>query len=397
MGRPYSLFDPGRAAEAFFLIPSSPGSDFTAAANEVLSRFESALSETGSSPAQAMMTRIYLRGGSRAREALHATDLFRKVSGGPVSIVGQDPLEGGPIALFSQHVVPAERFPADEVPAGKGAGPRPLGAGNASAPAGAFLQGNYGHLWLARSGCEDAGNVSAQTTACLGAWKRDLAAFGMDWAEHVLRTWFFIDDIDGNYAGMVKARLDFFSEHGLTPDRRYPASTGIGACWAGAGTGPGAGLGAELMAIKGLSEAQVRAMRDERNMPAAMSYGVSFERGIAVRYGDRLHCHVSGTASIGPQGGILHPGNAARQTEQALKNVENLLGAEGLGLSHLAYLLAYVRDPASAPRVRATLDRCLPATVPSLILEGAVCRPGWLVEVEGMALKAEPGPFRDFP
>ena len=380
----YSLFSPGGAAEAFFLVSSSPGSDLPEAAEEVLARLESAVAEAGSSLAHAMMTRVYLRGGKRAREALYGTRLYREISRGAVSIVGQDPLESGPIALFSQHVF---SIPDD-------ARVTPLGAAAGSAPVGVHLRGNYSHLWLSQPPLvPEEEDIEARTTGCLESWQQALDAYGMNWAEHVLRTWLFIDDIDRNYLGMVQSRLEFFLEQGLTPHHRFPASTGIGA----GGTGEAPGLTAEMLASRGLSEGQIQAMRDENHMPPAMSYGVSFERGIKAVFGDRIHCHISGTASIGRQGEILHPGDLGRQTEQALENVKSLLATEGLALPHLAYLLVYLRDAASAPRVRELLNRALPGNVPSLILEGAVCRPGWLVEVEGVAIKAHPGPFKNFP
>lgn len=380
----YSHFSPGGAAEAFFLVSSSPGSDFSGAAEEVLARLESAVAAAGSSLANAMMTRVYLRGGKRAREALYGTRLYREISRGAVSIVGQDPLESGPIALFSRHVFSAHA----------GARMTPLGGVAGSAPVGAHLRGNYSHLWLAQPPLiPEEEDIEVRTTGCLEAWQRVLDACGMNWAEHVLRTWFFIDDIDRNYLGMVGSRLEFFLEQGLTPHHRFPASTGIGA----RGTGEDPGLTAELLAGKGFSEGQIRVMRDENHMPPAMSYGVSFERGITAVFGDRIHCHISGTASIGRRGEILHPGDLVRQTEQALENVGGLLATEGLALPDLAYLLVYLRDAASAPQVSAVLKRGLPGNVPSLILEGAVCRPGWLVEIEGLAIKAQPGPFKNFP
>ena len=38
---------------------------------------------------------------------------------------------------------------------------------------------------------------------------------------------FIIENIDGNYKGVVEARREFFAEHGLTPDTHFIASTGI--------------------------------------------------------------------------------------------------------------------------------------------------------------------------
>ena len=53
--------------------------------------------------------------------------------------------------------------------------------------------------------------------------------------------------------------------------------------------------------------------------------------------------------------------------------------------SKVTYLLVYLRDPADYTRVDAYLRQHY-ADLPTLIVQGAVCRPAWLIEVEGVAV-----------
>ncbi len=49
------------------------------------------------------------------------------------------------------------------------------------------------------------------------------------------------------------------------------------------------------------------------------------------------------------------------------------------------YLIAYLRDPADFARVDAHLRNRFPG-LPIILVQGAVCRPAWLVEIEGVAI-----------
>lgn len=81
-------------------------------------------------------------------------------------------------------------------------------------------------------------------------------------------------------------------------------------------------------------------------------YGVTFERGTAVEYGDRKHIFISGTASIDNRGEVVYPGNIAGQTRRMLLNIEALLKEAGSSLADLAKMIVYLRDIADYPIVR---------------------------------------------
>jgi enamine deaminase RidA (YjgF/YER057c/UK114 family) len=128
-----------------------------------------------------------------------------------------------------------------------------------------------------------------------------------------------------------------------------------------------------------------------------MDYGVTFERGLAVDFGDRRHLYISGTASIDKAGRILHEGDVQRQTGRALDNIAALLKRGGAGLADLAYAIIYLRDFADAPAVERILAERLGSGIPRVMLLARVCRPGWLVEIEGLAITPRRDPrYGDF-
>lgn len=227
-----------------------------------------------------------------------------------------------------------------------------------------------------------------QTHDTLARYDAALQTHGMSWPTNVLRTWLFVHNIGTNYAGVVDARREFYHARGLTPQTHYIASTGV----EGDGIDPSALLTFDAYAIRGVHEGQVAYLSAPDHLRPSHLYGVTFERGVAVAYRDRRHVMISGTASIDPQGCIVHPGDVARQTDRTLDNVEALLRAAGAGLSDLGVLVAYVRDGADQAFVTQLLRaRCGP--VPLAVVVTPICRPGWLIEVEGTAVipADEPG------
>lgn len=65
--------------------------------------------------------------------------------------------------------------------------------------------GAYRHLW-GGSACNRAANSEYQTRLLLNDYILQLIAQGGHLAENCIRTWFFVQNVDVNYAGVVKAR-----------------------------------------------------------------------------------------------------------------------------------------------------------------------------------------------
>jgi enamine deaminase RidA (YjgF/YER057c/UK114 family) len=203
----------------------------------------------------------------------------------------------------------------------------------------------------------------------------------MTLAAHVVRTWWFARHIDSDYQGLVDARREYFLTHGLNRETHYIASTGI----AGAHTEMAAKLSLDSYAIAGLRSEQVTYLQSPDHLCPTHDYGVTFERATSIAYRDRKQVYLSGTASIDRDGRIVHEGDVLKQLDRTLENIEALLATAGANTGDLAVILVYLRDPADAVSVDAALRERF-GQVPMVLLHAPVCRPGWLIEIEGLAI-----------
>ncbi len=132
-------------------------------------------------------------------------------------------------------------------------------------------------------------------------------------------------------------------------------------------------------------------LNDFDRLCATKDYNVTFERGTRIAYSDRAHYFISGTASIDTAGRVVHPGDVLKQLDLALTNVEALLHSGSAGLDDMMHLIVYLRDPSDYAPVRCVLSARFPG-LPVIIVQGAVCRPEWLIEVECIAVTANDEP-----
>jgi enamine deaminase RidA (YjgF/YER057c/UK114 family) len=203
----------------------------------------------------------------------------------------------------------------------------------------------------------------------------------MTLADNLIRTWLFVQNIDANYQGMVAARKEFFAEHGLTPETHFVASTGI----EGTSANPASKILLDTYAIGGVRQEQIKYLSALDHLSPTHLYGVTFERGTSIAYRDRKHIFLSGTASIDHQGKILYEGNLSGQIDRTVENVEALLKPAGATLKDMCVLIAYVRDPGDQAFVWKQIRERF-GDIPMDVIVAPVCRPGWLVEIEGMAI-----------
>lgn len=196
------------------------------------------------------------------------------------------------------------------------------------------------------------------------------------------RTWLFVRDIDLDYAEVVHGRNEAFDEQGLTTSTRFIASTGI----QGRQADCKVAVTYDSYSVLRLKDGDMRQLNALDHLNPTHEYGVAFERATCVDYVDRRHLFVSGTASIDSKGQILWPGDIRRQTERMWENVGALLDAAGFGWEDVGQMLVYLRDPADYSVVNGMFEERFP-DIPRIILHSPVCRPGWLVEMECMAMK----------
>lgn len=200
--------------------------------------------------------------------------------------------------------------------------------------------------------------------------------------QNTIRTWIYVRDIENHYQGMVDARREYFFEQGLSPQTRFIASTGI----EGKMSDSNSLVSLDAISITPLDQKQIVRMEALENLNSTSEYKVTFERGTKVEFGDRNHLYISGTASIDKCGQVLYEGDIGKQTKRSLDNIKALLNPHNASLEDMLYLIVYIRNRSHYPQVRKVLAGELSKDIPILYVEAAVCRSGWLVEIEGEAI-----------
>jgi enamine deaminase RidA (YjgF/YER057c/UK114 family) len=304
------------------------------------------------------------------------------VKNGAISVIQQSPCTSDVIALLAYHVqgknMPFHKFINNKSDTWR---------------TGVTVKGrHYSMVWTTNFSGTGPKDSKMQTEELFTSFAAYLQSQNVNLRDNLVRTWIFVRDIDTHYQGMVEARKEFFLSQGLTPDSRYVASTGI----EGNAVDSGALVSMDSLSFGGLKEKQILPMNALDNLPLTITYGVTFERGLRIKFGDRSHLYISGTASIDKSGEIMHGGDVENQTRRTLDNIEMLLKNQGAALSDMAYLLCYVRNVKHVDCVNAILKDRIPSDIPLVIMQGAVCRPGWLVEVEGVAIMPDKNHFPPF-
>ena len=305
--------------------------------------------------------RYFLSDASNQSSVLMATEIEDPI--GEVSVIQQPPLDGTKVALWA-YIMTNVKVQA-------------LANGLTEVSHGA-----YRHLWNASMYRHEA-NSEYQTRIILNDFIMQLIEAGCSMERNCIRTWFFVNEVDNNYAGMVKARNEVFLVQGMTPRTHYVASTGIG----GRQANPDITVQMDAYAVDGLQPAQVHHLYAPTHLSRSSVYGSAFERGTCVDYGDRRHVFISGTASIGPDGQILYAGDVERQTMRVLENVETLLAEADITFDDVPYMIVYLRDMADYALFRQRFGG-----KPCVFVHACQCRPHWLVEMECMAVKAVSNP-----
>jgi len=225
-------------------------------------------------------------------------------------------------------------------------------------------------------------SIEHQTNRIFDRYVQSLSRHGCTLERNCIRTWVFVQDVDVQYAGMVAARRQYFEREGLTPQTHFIASTGI----EGRYIFPDVLVLMDAYAITNVNPSQIRYLHAPTHLNPTYEYGVTFERGTTVDYGDRRHIFISGTASINNRGEIVHPLDVEKQTARTFENVLALLAEADADMADIACMIVYLRDTADYAIVSRYVEAHYPA-IPRLIVLAPVCRPGWLVEVECLAIK----------
>jgi len=304
-------------------------------------------------------------------DATNQQPLMRKEKDCSISIIQQPPLDGSKVAVWIYLQEGTK-------------------VGNENGVVVAEHNG-YRHLW--KMGMhEHKGDSAWQTESLLINYEETLQNFNATLADNCIRTWFFVRDVDTQYAGMVKARKENFTEQGLTEKTHYISSTGIG----GSPADTRALVQLGTYAMTGFEPSQQRYLYAPTHLNPTYEYGVTFERGTLMEYGDRKQVFISGTASINNKGEVMYVGNIEKQTERMWENVSALLAEAGTSFDDVMQIVVYLRDLCDYPTVKKMFDERYP-DIPRVITLAPVCRPTWLIEMECIAVKANKNEkYRDF-
>jgi enamine deaminase RidA (YjgF/YER057c/UK114 family) len=296
-------------------------------------------------------------------DAANQYQLIQQSQREATSVIQQPPLNGTKLSLLAYF---ADNITVSRSEDGTGIMQRP----------------SYTHLFNTQI-CETTGNASRQTQSIFSQYINKLENHQCCLEANCIRTWIFVQNIDIQYGGMVEARKELFKREGMTPETHFIASTGI----EGRHCIQQSLVLLDGYAIREIKKQQVIYLHGSSHLNPTHHYGVTFERGTVIQYGDRRHTFISGTASIDSQGAVVHPLDIEKQTCRTMENIRTLLHEAGADFEDIAHMIIYLRDTADYETVKMYFEQNHPQ-IPKVILSASVCRPEWLIEVECMAVKA---------
>ena len=152
------------------------------------------LLETELKGASSVIKRYFLSDAANQYETLIAS--VPEAPACACSVIEQAPLNGTKVALWAYLQTG-------------------IGCGTFSNGLYRVQHGAYTHLW-GGSAVAQAPDSEEQTSLLLKDYVMQLLANGGRLAENCVRTWFFVQNVDVNYAGVVKARNEEFYTQNLT-------------------------------------------------------------------------------------------------------------------------------------------------------------------------------------
>jgi len=354
-----ACFDNGTEVKEYHAMihVDTTGLPFAKQLEAVLGTYDKLVNETLPG-AQTVFKRYFLSDAANQQDEVVIADMTDCAK----SIIQQAPLDGTKIALWAYLMTNVQ-------------------TSLSNSGLYAVRHGQFRHLWNG-SAHNLAANSEYQTRLLFNEYNMQLIEEGCTLEANCIRTWFFVNDVDLNYGGMVRARNQFFFTQGLTVHTHFIASTGIG----GRQADPNVLSQMDNYAIAGIQKDQIHYLYAPTHLNRTSDYGVSFERGTYVDYADRRHVFISGTASINNKGEVKYPKNIIRQTERMWENVEALLAEAECSYDDVVEMVVYLRDTADYEVVKARYEERFPGK-PYVIVHAPVCRPGWLIEMECMAVK----------
>ena len=122
------------------------------------------------------------------------------------------------------------------------------------------------------------------------------------------------------------------------------------------------------------------------NPPTLSTPGSRFSQGVLVK-ADAQRLILSGQVAVRPDGSMAQGLEA--QTHLVFDNIEALLAAADMDLSHLVKLVIYCAEPGGAGVVRGIRNQRLGPHAPAstFLYVAGLANPDYLVEIEGEAVR----------
>lgn len=217
-------------------------------------------------------------------------------------------------------------------------------------------------------------DVAAQTRRVYALADEGLALAELSPAD-VVRTYFYLRDIDRDYEAFNAVRTAYFRER-LPEGAPYPASTGIQG-----NSRHRDDVVLNLLAFQGVAVHDI----PTRRQCEASAYGKLFSRGKIVAGPDGARAYLSGTASIDEAGRTVHIGDPERQIRQTFACVRELLGNAAMDFGHVAWSSVYLKRPEYRELFEnLARDEGL-EDMPRVVMVAGVCRDDLLFEMDLVA------------
>ncbi len=362
----------GGSPEFYLLIRSGKNNLFGDSLKSVASHLEQAYRKYGLSKDSNIFSRLFFSDIANQRDQLLGSGLYKELQEGASSFIEQPPLTGDDLAVLLYYIKGKPNFQKETHSSGEIEKTLTL-AGD-----------NYSLLFSCNLHAKEEIGPYNQTKHIFDSYGNQLTQKGLTLRDNTVRTWLYLNDIDNHYEEVISARRDFFDLNGLTMETHYIASTGIGAELAEKGIL----ISMDALSIENLRQEQITYLKAPEYLNPTHEYGVTFERGTMISFGDRQHFHISGTASIDNKGEVIHSGDIEKQTMRTLDNISALLSSHGASIYDMAYLIVYLRNINHYCFVEEILKQRVGGNVLLIFVKAPVCRTSWLVEIEGAGIKS---------
>ncbi len=195
---------------------------------------------------------------------------------------------------------------------------------------------------------------------------------------HVVRTWLYLRHMERDYDDLNSARRKFFEREGI---RVHPASTGIGA---GALDPAKDGILSLYAIIPASDSIKVETLHSS-TFNEAKEYGAFFSRGMGV-HSRQSYLYLSGTAAVDQAGHSVGGECLETQAQRMFENVRGLLSFAGAGPEQVVQMTTYLKDRKDRDTYLQILKGEGLHERPHTLVEGEVCRPELLCEIELIAI-----------